>query len=261
MPSRATFYRLVERVSHGTHAFGSARTRRSLAKQPEGPFGTVRAARPGEWVQIDSTPLDVRVVLDDGLPDRVELTWMIDLATGTIPAAVLSPTTKAVDAALLLARALTPEPMRPGWADALRMSRSVLPHRQLTDIDARMENAAARPVIVPETIVCDHGMVYISQTFRAACRALGINFQATHKGSPWEKGAVERSFGSVGTLFAQHVAGYGGSSMERRGRQAEQDAAWPMTELQDLLDEWIVACFSDRPADCPGRPACLRLAA
>lgn len=56
MPSRATFYRLVERVSRGTHAFGSARTRRSLAKQPDGPFGTVKAARPGEWVQIDSTP-------------------------------------------------------------------------------------------------------------------------------------------------------------------------------------------------------------
>jgi transposase InsO family protein len=83
------------------------------------------------------------------------------------------------------------------------MSRSVLPHRRLTDVDARMEHAAARPVIVPETIVCDHGMVYVSQTFRAACRALGINFQAAHKGSPWEKGAVERSFGSVGTLFAQ----------------------------------------------------------
>jgi transposase InsO family protein len=249
MPSRATFYRLVERVSHGTHAFGSARTRRSLAKQPDGPFGTVRATRPGEWVQIDSTPLDVRVVLDDGLPDRVELTWMIDLASGTIPAAVLSPTTKAVDAALLLARALTPEPMRPGWADALRMSRSILPHRRLTDIDARMERAAARPVIVPETIVCDHGKVYVSQTFRAACRAMGINFQAAHKGSPWEKGAVERSFGSVGTLFAQHAAGYVGSSVERRGRHAEQAAAWPMTELQDLLDEWIVACWQNRQHD------------
>jgi putative transposase len=249
MPSRATFYRLVERVSHGTHAFGSARTRRSVAKQPDGPFGTVKATRPGEWLQIDSTPLDVRVILDDGLPDRVELTWMIDLATGSIPAAVLSPTTKAVDAALLLARALTPEPMRPGWADVLRMSRSVLPHRRLTDIDARMEHAAARPVIVPETIVCDHGMVYISQTFRAACRALGINFQATHKGSPWQKGTVERSFGSVGTLFAQHVAGYVGSSVERRGRRAEQDAAWPMTELQDLLDEWIVACWQNRQHD------------
>jgi hypothetical protein len=47
--------------------------------------------------------------------------------------------------------------MRPGWADALRLIRSVLPHHSLTAIDERLEHAAARPVIVPETIVCGHG--------------------------------------------------------------------------------------------------------
>ena len=88
---------------------------------------------------------------------------------------------------------------------------------------------------------CDHGMIYMSQAFRSACRALGISFQPSHKGSPWEKGAVERSLGSVVTLFAQHAAGYVGSSVERRGKNAEQDAVWSVTELQDLLDEWIVA--------------------
>jgi len=36
MPSRATFYRLVAALSAGKHTVGSARTRRSLAKQPEG---------------------------------------------------------------------------------------------------------------------------------------------------------------------------------------------------------------------------------
>ncbi len=249
MPARATFYRLAEQVAAGKHTFGSARTRRSLAKQPAGPFGTVTAVRPGEWMQIDSTPLDVRVVLDNGLVDRVELTWMIDLATRTIPAAVLRPTTKAVDAALLLARSLTPEPMRPGWADALRMSRSVLPHRRLTEIDQRLEHAAARPVIVPETIVCDHGMVYMSQAFRNACRAMGINLQPSHEGSPWEKGAVETSFSSVGTLFAQYVAGYVGSSVERRGKNAESGAVWSMLELQNLLDEWLVAAWQNREHD------------
>ena len=236
MPSRATFYRLVTRITAGKHTFGSARTRRSLAKRPEGPFGMVTATRPGEWMQIDSTPLDVRIVLDNGMIDRAELTWLIDFATRTIPAAVLRPTTKSVDAALLLARALTPEPMRPGWADALRMSRSVLPHQRLTTLDQRLEHAAARPVIVPETIVCDHGMVYMSQAFRSACRALGISFQPSHKGSPWEKGAVERSLGSVATLFAQYAAGYVGSCVERRGKNAGQDAVWSIAELQDLLD-------------------------
>ena len=131
MPPRATFYRLAAQVSAGRHTFGSAPTRRSLAQRPDGPFGAVTVLRPGEWCPVDSTPLDVRVVLDDGLVDRAELTMMVDVATRTIAAAVLRPTTKAVDASLLLARALTPEPMRPGWPDALRMSRSVLPHQRL----------------------------------------------------------------------------------------------------------------------------------
>jgi putative transposase len=111
MPSERTFYRLVERLASGRHTFGLAPTRCSLAKQPEGPFGAVTAARPGEWTQIDSTPLDVRVVHDDGTVDRVELTGLVDQATRTVAAAVLWPRTEAVDAALLLARALTPEPI------------------------------------------------------------------------------------------------------------------------------------------------------
>jgi len=259
MPSRATFYRLVAALSAGKHTVGSARTRRSLAKQPEGPFGTVTAARPGEWTEIDSTPLDVRVVLDDGTVDRVELTGLVDLATRTLAAAVLRPTTKAVDAALLLARALTPEPMRPGWADALRLTRSVLPYQSLTGIDERLEHAAARPVIVPETIVCDHGKAYLSATFRAACRSLGISLAPAHPHTPTDKPVIERTLGSVSTLFAQHVAGYVGSSTEHRGKNAEDSAAWSMAELQALLDEWIVAVWQNRPHDglrdplAPGR--------
>jgi hypothetical protein len=160
---------------------------------------------------------------------------------------VLRPTTKAVDASLLLAKSLTPEPMRPGWADALRMSRSVLPHQRMVALDERLRHAAARPVIVPETLVCDHGMVYLSQAFRAACRAMGVNFQPTHQGSPWEKGTVERTFASIASMFAQYVAGYVGRSVDRRGKNAEKDAVWSMVELQDLLDEWIVAHWQNRP--------------
>ena len=249
MPSRAGFYRLLTGVSAGKHPLGSARTRQTQARQPDRPFGTVSAMRPGQWMQIDSSPLNIAARLDNGMTDRPELTWMIDLATRSIPAAVLRPSTKSVDAALLLARCLTPEPMRPGWADALRMSRSVLPHLRLAGIDQRLADAAARPVIVPGTIVCDHGMVYMSQTFRNACRAMGISFQPTHKGSPFEKGNVEASFGAVDTLFSQYVAGYVGNSVENRGRNADQSAIWSIAELQDLLDEWIVSTWQNRPHD------------
>lgn len=248
-PTKATFYRLVKRLEEGKHTFGSARTRRSLAKQPDGPFGAVTVGRPGEMVEIDSTPLDVRVVLDDGVVDRVELTAMVDNATRSIPAAVLRPTTKAVDAALLLAKALTPEPMRPGWCDALRMARSVLPHRRLTEIDQRLADAAARPVIAPETIVCDHGKAFLSRTFEQACCSLGINIQPAHPDQPTDKPKVERTLQSVGTLFAQYVAGYVGSCVERRGKNADEDAVWSLMELQALLDEWIVAVWQNRPHD------------
>lgn len=65
------------------------------------------------------------------------------------------------------------------------------------------------------------------------------------------KPVVEATFGSVNTLFCQHVAAYTGSNTILRG--ADVTAAWTLAELQDLLDEWIVAGFTDRTSECPCR--------
>ncbi|HMD23820.1 MAG TPA: Mu transposase C-terminal domain-containing protein, partial [Streptosporangiaceae bacterium] len=247
MPSRATFYRLAASLDAGRVTFGSARTRRSLAGRPAGPHAVAGALRPGELMEIDSTPLDVLVVLDDGSADRAELTGLVDVATRTIAAVVLRPSTKAVDAALLLARALTPQPLRPGWPDALRMARSVLPYPAMLGADERLAAAAAQPVIAPETIVCDRGKVYVSAAFRSACQSLGISLQPAHPRTPTDKPVIERTLGSVSTLFAQHVAGYAGRSAEFRGADVAGQAAWPVTALQDLLEEWVTACWQHRP--------------
>jgi hypothetical protein len=74
MPPRATFFRLFRRLSHGRHTTGSARTRRSMANQPQGPYGTYTVLRPGELMEIDSTPLDIAVRLPRGVVGRAELT-------------------------------------------------------------------------------------------------------------------------------------------------------------------------------------------
>ena len=108
-------------------------------------------------MEIDSTPLDIMVRLDNGVEGRVELTGMVDVATRTVTAAVLQPTAKSADASVLLARTVTPEPMRPGWAKALAMAPRRCRTAGCSDIDARLEAAAARPVIIPDTIVIDHG--------------------------------------------------------------------------------------------------------
>jgi len=248
MPSHATFHRLLTAMDTGRHTFGEATTRRTQANRPDRPFTVTVALRPGEIVQTDTSPLDVMALLDDGVPGRVELTTVLDVCTRSICAAVLRPWgTKSVDAALLLAKTLVPEPMRPGWDQALRMSRSRIPHRRLLELDARLEHAAARPVIVPETVVTDRGTVFISETFVRACDRLGISVQPARPGTPTDKGIVERTFLSIRTLFSQHVAGYLGPNVTRRGTAAATEAVWSMAQLQELLDEWIVAGWQSRP--------------
>ncbi|WP_256960252.1 transposase family protein [Streptomyces scabiei] len=180
--------------------------------------------------------------------DAVELTGIVDIATRTLAAAVLRPSTKAVDAALLLARAMTPEPMRPGWADALRMSRSVLPHTSLMALDKRLAHAAAVPVITPETIVCDRGKAYVSDTFRSACQSLGISFQPTHPDTPTDKPHIETTLGSVATMFVQHLPGHKGRSTEHRGTDPASEAFWTIHRLQEPRQEWIVH-WQNRPHD------------
>lgn len=247
--SRATMYRLFAQLSAGRHTTGSAVTRRSLAGRPQRMFSAAHPAAPGELMEIDSTPLDVMVLLDDGVAGRADLTGMIDVATRTVTAAVLRPTTRSVDASVLLARSLTPEPMRPGWAQALAMAHSALPYDRLLSIDDRMAHAAARPVIIPDTIAIDHGSVFVSANFRASCRHLGISIQPVHLASGSEKPHIERTFGSVASLFCQFVSGYLGRNPDRRGRSAGARPLWSMLELQELLDEWLIACWQNRPHD------------
>ena len=246
-PSRATMFRLFSRLSAGRHTTGSAATRRGLAGRPQRMFSQAHPAAPGELMEIDSTPLDVMVLLDDGVPGRVQLTGIIDVATRTVPAAVIRPTTKSVDASVLLARALTPEPMRPGWPQSLAMAHSALPYDRLLGIDERLRHAAARPVIVPDTIVIDHGSVFVSANFRSSCRHLGISIQPAHLATGSDKPHIEKMFSTLGTLFCQFAAGYLGRSADRRGRKVEEQPLWSLMQMQDLLDEWLIAAGRTGP--------------
>jgi hypothetical protein len=250
LPGKTTFYKLIDALATGRHSFGSAATRRQLANRPEGPFEPTIADRPGEQIQIDSTPLDVMVLLDTGIVVRADLTIAVDVATRTICAAVLRPEgTKAVDASLLLAKMLVPEPMRPGWSNALAMSASLLPHGRLMDIDARMAATAAKPVIVPDGVVIDGGKVFVSDTFLRACDRLGISVQRARPNTPTDKAVVEATFPSINSLFTQYLACYTGSDTTRRGDRIEDHHAWTVPELQDLLDEWLIAGWQCRPHD------------
>jgi hypothetical protein len=247
MPSRATFYRLVSHMDRGRRNFVSEASRRVSVNRPGRPFTPVIALRPGENVPIDTNTLDIMCRYADGVVRRAELTIAVDAATRSILAGIIAPTTKAVDAAAVLARMLVPEPMRPGWAESLHHARSVIPHERLLSIDERFANAAARPVIIPETINCDRGRVYLSETFLRACATLGISVQPARPYTGSDKSLVERTFSSINTLFCQHVAGYTGRDTTRRGPDVAKDAIWTVAQLQELFDEWVIACWQNRP--------------
>jgi hypothetical protein len=248
--SKATFNRLVARLDAGRHTFGAATTRRSLAGKPQGPYTVALSVRPGQYVHIDSTPLDVLAMFDDGIGRRMELIAAVDIATRSICAAVLRPRgAKAVDASLLLARMLVPEPMRPGWAQAAAIANSRLPYRSLEEIDARMRGAAAIPVIAPEEIGCDRGKVYLSEAFTAACRHLGISLQPSRPRTSPDNAIIERTFHSINTLFCQYVAGYTGRDVAHRGRDVAAEPLWSPAQLQDLFDQWVILGWQSRPHD------------
>lgn len=246
MPSLRQFYRIFNDLTRGQHTTGSAKTRRSQASKPPAPYGVYSVTRPGELVEIDATPLDIAVNLGREVVARIELVAMIDVATRSVLTAVLTPTAKSVDAALMLARAMTPEPLRPGWSQALSLVRSILPNRDLVDEDVRLANASARPLVLPETIVYDQGAIFISANFRAACDTLGIDLQPAHPGSGAEKPHIEKMNSSFGTLFCQYASGYLGRSVEHRGRKPEVQPLWTLFELQDLLDQWTVCTWQNR---------------
>ena len=89
----------------------------------------------------------------------------------------------------------------------------------------------------------------MSRNFRASCAYLGISLQPARKATGTDKPHIERTLGSVASLFAQFVAGYTGRSPEYRGRGDGQQAVWSLGELQELLDEWIIAAWQNRPHD------------
>ncbi|MCQ0003292.1 DDE-type integrase/transposase/recombinase [Streptomyces sudanensis] len=249
LPAPSTFNRLVRVLADPLeHPGRPART--ATTTTPTRPFTPTVALRPGELVQVDTTLLDVMAVGEDGRPIRPELTIALDVATRSVVAAVLrEESTQAVDAALLLAEMAVPHPARPGWPGQLRLAHAAVPYDRLLALDARLEQAAARPVVVPETIVIDRGRVFVSAAFLAACETLGVSVQPAPPRSPAAKGAVERTFGSVNTLFAQHVAGYTGSHILERGHTVEDEAHFTVAQLQELLDEWVTACWQHRPHD------------
>ena len=102
---------VLAELTRGSNAFvGATKQKRSIAARPTGVYGRLRPMRPGEYLLLDTTPLDVFAMEPLTLRwVRLELTIAMDLFSRAICGLRLSAmSTKAVDAAVVLFETLLP---------------------------------------------------------------------------------------------------------------------------------------------------------
>lgn len=268
-PSRATAYRALSLLEHHQPLFRlSTKRNRDINQRPARPYGNLPCTRPGEYVYLDTTPLDVFAL--DPLTLRwlpVELTAVMDRYTRCIVSLVLTAgAPKAVDVASVLYQCLRPRPAPAHWPPYAVWPEHGVPRCILIDPTAtegpkprqKTRNGASGPAMTPETIIVDHGKVFLSQHVTSACARLGISIQPARTREPRDKGPVERFFKTVREDLLQHLDGYKGPDVFSRGLDVENRAFYYVDELEEIIREWVATVYHHRPHDGlvePGLPA------
>ena len=106
---------------------------------------------------------------------------------------------------------------------------------------------AAGPALVPETIVIDHGKVYVSAHITSVCRRMGISIQPARLRTGRDKGPVERFFRTLREGLLEVLPGYKGPDVYSRGLNPEGDAFFFLDELETIIAEWIAVVYHHRP--------------
>jgi transposase InsO family protein len=252
-PGRRRARAVLGELTRGTNALtGSTSGKRSIAGRPKGVYGRLRPTRPGEFVLLDTTPLDVFAMEPLTLRwVRVELTIALDLCSRCITGLRLSAvSTKSVDAALVVYETLMPDTAR-------STSGGLLPYAGLPDVVVVESPPAASaqtcdrdrglPAAAAEAIVVDHGKIYLSEHLLAVCERLGISVQPARPLTPTDKAAVERFFRTLREQLLAALPGYKGPDVYSRGKDPQGCAYFFIDELEMVIREWITTVYHRRP--------------
>jgi hypothetical protein len=95
----------------------------------------------------------------------------------------------------------------------------------LVDTAAITGTGAASPAVVPETIVIDHGKIYVSEHVTSVCQRMGISIQPVRLRTGRDKGPDVHS----------------------RGLNPEKDAFFFLDELEAIIREWVATVYHCKP--------------
>ena len=259
-PSRATAFRVLEDLERRHPLFRlSTKRNRDIADRPKQAYGKLRPTRPGEYLLMDTTRLDVFAFDPFTLKwVQAELTVGMDWYTRCITGLRLTPvSTKAVDAAAVLYQAFRPRPAGADWPQRAVWPEHGIPRTVLIDVQQFEGPGLATPPVVPETIVVDHGKIYVSEHLTSVCARMGISIQPARLRTGRDKGPVERFFRTLREDLLQALPGYKGPDIFSRGEKPEDDAVFFLDELEAIIREWVATVYHCRPhADLvdPGLP-------
>jgi hypothetical protein len=253
LPStRQSFNRIVDEVLRPTGLFRlPAKSRRSAQSAPVEDLGALVAERPGEFVAIDTTGLDVFAI--DPFTFQwvgLDLTAALDVCTRSILAFRLTPySTQGVDLALLLSDLLSPTPVDGRWPSDVPYPYCGVPENLVLRAFELPEGTALapRPTVRPGTVVIDRGRNYQSVVFMAACEYLRINVQSARPYRGSDKGWIERLFRTMRERLLEGLPGYTGPNVLERGKDIEADAVYFTHELEAIIGRWIAVDYQNRP--------------
>lgn len=253
-PSRSTAFRMLEELERRHPTFRlSTKRNRDIADRPGEAYGKLRPTRPGEYLLMDTTRLDVFAL------DPVTLRWVqaeltvgMDWYTRCVTGLRVTPvSTKSVDAAAVLLQTYRPPPAGEGWPAHAVWPEHGVPRSALMDPEAvdGLLTGVSGPAIVPETIVVDHGKIYVSEHLTSVCQRMGISIQPARLRTGRDKGPVERFFRTVREDLLQALPGYKGPDVHSRGLDPEGEAFFYLDELEAIIREWVAVVYHHRPHD------------
>lgn len=259
LPSERTARRILRQEEKLAPLFtGSTKHTRDVAGRPQSVYGKLLPTRPGEYVLMDTTRLDVYAMDPQTLKYvGLDLTVAMDWYSRCIIGLRLTPTTRAIDAMAALYECFRPKPAGPDWPARAVWPAHGVPRNVWVDRDTLDPGSAlgtATPAIVPDNLLVDHGKIFVSSAMLGVCRSMGISLAPARVKIPWDKGPVERFFGTVRTLFLQELPGYKGPDIYSRGLHPEKDSFYFISEMEALLREWIADVYHNRPHDGIGEP-------
>ncbi|GBF03900.1 integrase catalytic subunit [Deinococcus aerius] len=253
LPSQPTFIKLIQRYAPElTH---SAKRRRSDASRGKArPFGKIVCVRPGQYVLIDITPFDLTARSEvDGRQIRLRMIVAMDLYSRAIVAArLIEVEPRGVDITTLILDVVHPVRAHPSWPplpEDARLPYLGIPEGVMLAAHDMPEGEPLLnlPPVLPEAIVVDNGMVFLSRDLRDLCLRLGTDILLARPGTGSDKAHVERLFLHIRQSLAERLEGYVGPHVLARGHQVQaRHFPW---ELQFELTQWVARYYNHRPHD------------